>query len=697
MNRNRRLSWCFVLTLGSAALLRPAFADDIAGVLKNLSDGNETVRRSAWEKAGELGSDAVLPLVELASGENRDASLAGQRALTVLAHASAAPGREDRKRVAAALAAALADAKAAPGVRVLILDLLGSVGDGDVVPGLEKLLADPQLGDPARRALERIPGDASARALESAIDMVPDASKDAVILSLGKKRARTAVPKLTQIALAEGAHRVAAAKALARVGDPAGAPAIRAVIEAAAPRDRTELLADYLRFAADLQASGERAAAEAIYDDVLRNADETRRYAALYAIYGVPDATRQDPARLLAALEDASPRVRTLALELLTLQTADNLDALVAERFRAARGARRAALLRVLVARKAAGVEDRLREALADGDLDVKVTAFELSGKLDDADSEPFLFEALEKSSVQVKTIAARACIDRAEKRSTADPAGAVRLYRKAYEASDDVRDRSRALLGLARLDGPGALSLVDAARRDPLLAANAQLAYVICARAIGARGKKEQAITILREVVASRASRDTVREALAALRELGEDATSLQKQQGVLAAWRVVGPFPNPEGKGFDAVYSPEKELKFDGTQLDERGRKRKWEDVISTSPDGKVDLREVFQRSNDVCAYAYAEIDCARSTEVRLKIGSDDGAAVWLNGKKVISTNSIRAWAADQDSVDAVLEKGKNAILVKITQGGGEWDFSLRVTDRQDRALDLNALAKQ
>jgi hypothetical protein len=117
----------------------------------------------------------------------------------------------------------------------------------------------------------------------------------------------------------------------------------------------------------------------------------------------------------------------------------------------------------------------------------------------------------------------------------------------------------------------------------------------------------------------------------------------------------------------------------------------------VISTSPDGKVDLREVFQRSNDVCAYAYAEIDCARSTEVRLKIGSDDGAAVWLNGKKLISTNSIRAWAADQDSVDAVLEKGKNAILVKITQGGGEWDFSLRVTDRQDRALDLNALAKQ
>ena len=53
--------------------------------------------------------------------------------------------------------------------------------------------------------------------------------------------------------------------------------------------------------------------------------------------------------------------------------------------------------------------------------------------------------------------------------------------------------------------------------------------------------------------------------------------------------------------------------------------------------------------------------------------------------------SNNVIRALTLDQDVVDARLEKRRNTILLKITRGGGEWEFTLRIADRQDKPLDL------
>jgi hypothetical protein len=191
--------------------------------------------------------------------------------------------------------------------------------------------------------------------------------------------------------------------------------------------------------------------------------------------------------------------------------------------------------------------------------------------------------------------------------------------------------------------------------------------------------------------VLSSGASRETVQLALAGLKELGGDPTAYQKKQGLLCSWFVVGPFPNDGGRGFDAVYSPEKEVNLT-EQVDERGRKRKWAEFHSTDLGGKVDLRQVFQRSNDVCAYTYAELELPEAMDVKVKLGSDDGVVCWVNGKKVHENNATRPCAPDSDVVGGVrLEKGTNRFLLKITQGGGEWEFVMRITDREDRPIDL------
>jgi HEAT repeat protein len=463
------------------------------------------------------------------------------------------------------------------------------------------------------------------------------------------------------------------------------------VIAASAPRDASSLTDDLLQMADALRKSGDSGAARRVYASVLSGKDATRRYAALYAMYR--DGEERDAAPLVAALDDSSPRLRGLALELLSAWKGDDIHAVLASRFQSAKGSQKAAYLRALGARKAANVEKLIEEAARDPDVDVRVTALELGGKLRDASSEPLLLEALAKGSPAVKDIAARACFDLADAKVEKDSAGAVSLYRRLLEATDDPADKGRALIALGRAADATSLPRIDAARKDAALGPSASQAYTLYAISIGKSGKKDEAIAMLQSVLGSGAPRETVKAAIESLKEFGGDPGLLQKKQGFIVAWKIVGPFPNKDGKGFETVYSPEEAVRLDGTQKDERGRDRKWADFVSTSLDGKVDLRQAFQRSNDVCAYAYVELTAPEARDVRFKIGSDDGAACWLNGKKVHANNTIRAWSADEDSADARLEAGANKILLKITQGGGEWEFSFRVTDRKDQPIDLSA----
>lgn len=677
-----------IILFGSLTLAPAEDLNDFLGKIRS-SDGN--VRRAAWEGAAAQGKEAIPPLAQIAGGENRDAAIAASRALDRIAHSSAAPDSKTRKEVAAALAGLLAEEKVAVKVKIQAIDLLSSVGESEAVPAIAKTLQDTELRDWGRKALQRLPGEESAKALEAALAGATGEFLEALIATLGHKKARSAVPALTALTR-EGADstRIEAARALARIGDPETSASIVETIKSISnERLRAQLVDDYLKMGDDLAASGQRQHGERIYKGVFARArDENHRYAALFALAKASPADYLEV--LLKTSEDPSAELRSLAMELLIAAKGEAVDQALVERYRQAQGAQKAMLLRALATRKSPGVENLIQEAAREADLEVKVTALDLSGGLGDSSLEPLLVEAAQKGSPEVKGIALKSYLALAEGKAKADPPAAAGMFARILDLADSPALLMPALLGLARTGDAGASARIEAARQGGKIAGEASRAAVIYYAAIGKAGKKEEAVAKLMEIISAPESREIIRLASASLKELGADPAVFQKKQGLVTSWWLFGPLPNKEGKGFDTAYSPEEKVSLN-EQKDERGRTRKWEQHQTLHESGVVELEAIFRRNQEVCAYAYAEIEAEKDQEVLVKIGSDDGVICWLNGLKIHSNNATRSHQLDQDVAKGHLKAGKNTLLLKITQGGGEWAFSARLTDREGKPLDL------
>lgn len=96
--------------------------------------------------------------------------------------------------------------------------------------------------------------------------------------------------------------------------------------------------------------------------------------------------------------------------------------------------------------------------------------------------------------------------------------------------------------------------------------------------------------------------------------------------------------------------------------------------------SPENVVDLLSAVGQVEQAAAYAFCILQSDSAGQYQMLLGSDDGAAVWINGRRVHYNSAGRALFLDQDIFAAELSAGANRCLVKITQGFGEWRFTLR-----------------
>lgn len=142
------------------------------------------------------------------------------------------------------------------------------------------------------------------------------------------------------------------------------------------------------------------------------------------------------------------------------------------------------------------------------------------------------------------------------------------------------------------------------------------------------------------------------------------------------LGLWSYIGPFDNAGGKGFDAAYPPEKNFDLKA-QHPGKGGNVAWKP--GSFADGNINNLALFapQFNSDSVVYLQREIEVATATELPVSLGSDDTLSVWLNGEKILSENQQRACAPDQHKLVLKLKPGKNTLLLKICQGGGEWAF--------------------
>jgi hypothetical protein len=251
--------------------------------------------------------------------------------------------------------------------------------------------------------------------------------------------------------------------------------------------------------------------------------------------------------------------------------------------------------------------------------------------------------------------------------------------YRSVLEVARRPEEKRQAISGLSEIPSFVSLDLLKGCGQDAALKNEAIPATIRVARELGTVNYT-RAVAALQEVKGMTDQEDLRKQADAAIKSLQNVG---QAPDGAILAWLVSGPY-KLEGKSgkdlFDLVLEPEK-----------AGAKADWRPVGqgSVSKNGLVDLNKTMAGDERV-AYLKTQLTSERDQEAQLEIGSDDGVKVWLNGKVVDANNVIRPCTPGDDKVKVKLNHGVNLLLLKVTQGGGEWSASCRVRAPDGALLD-------
>jgi len=148
------------------------------------------------------------------------------------------------------------------------------------------------------------------------------------------------------------------------------------------------------------------------------------------------------------------------------------------------------------------------------------------------------------------------------------------------------------------------------------------------------------------------------------------------------LTRWQAAGPFPYKGEHGLTATHAIEKKIYANALYVNNAGKRIRWQSLTAPS-DGIIDLTKTFGATEKANAYVHTEFTALASGEMLFLLGSDDGVAMWLNGKEVHRNDVHRGVASGSDLVIAPVQKGKNTLLLKIENGGGGWGFMAEVVE--------------
>jgi hypothetical protein len=149
----------------------------------------------------------------------------------------------------------------------------------------------------------------------------------------------------------------------------------------------------------------------------------------------------------------------------------------------------------------------------------------------------------------------------------------------------------------------------------------------------------------------------------------------------GMPPSWWVVGPFPNPEGRGYERVHPPERSVDLAGEYEGAAGMVT-WH-LEPVPPMGYVDLSRLVAGGVEIQGYAASWLVAEKDIEAEIRFGSDDTAKIWLDGKLIHECNSERRAMPDEDVVPITLGRGRHQMLLKIGNYRGGWGFYFRITD--------------
>ena len=565
-------------------------------------------------------------------------------------------------------------------------------------------LEDPAWTGIAQRMIREAPGEPVTRAFVELLPHLHPLVQVHVIGALAQRGDAAALPEVT--VCTESADREvarAAVRALGSLGDASSVP-ILAALAAFGDEDARSSLASLRGPGIDEAIVGKMA-----------GADSYSRLELVRAL-GVRRARGQTPALLRIAEGDADADVRKAALAALgELAGEEHLPRLVDLLLGARDGEEAEAAADGLVA-VCLGMEDvegrsaPLVSALSRAGADRKPALLHALGRMGGASAFEAVCAALSEEG-RIAEAAARALaawpdgplapellaiarrtaipghrsaaiegfVHAASLPSERSPRETLSLYREALELAEDPRVLEAALEGLSAIPHAGALDLAEGFLEDQALRRAAARAMVAVARAVGDQHRDEALAAIERALAACPDD--------GPLRRAADEATGhVQRNEDFVRTWLFAGPYTKEKtggGQLLDEAFPPE----ISGVSGIE------WRPVPpeALSTPGICDLLKMGAGS-DRCGYLLAEILSDTSQDVRFEIGSDDGVKLWLNGDLLHTNNAMRGLSVHQDEVSGRLKAGANRLMLKISQGGGDWAACCRV--RSAEGLHLEGL---
>lgn len=355
-----------------------AAGDDAAALVAAITGPDADARVDASRNAGPVGAAGVPILTDCLAAADYDVAAAARGALASIVHYAARPGGDPgAARTVAQALLELAAPSYPLATRQEALYLLPLIADDACVPSVAALVVDKELGEDACTALEQMPGQAAAKALVDALASTEGPLRLHVAAAIGRKGVEEAIPKLRELALGRNRDLSwACLDALARMGVPP--TAVFARNPAFSTEDTTRYCMAAFTGAYALAAKGDKRTAEGTFKAFtdLR----TPRHLVCAALIGLADLQSEDFCTLaLGYLDD--PEVREVGIQTLIKASGPGIEEKLDRAYDVVEPLKRTAILQVLGARKAPGIEKLLETAMQDGNVEVRVTAAQLAGR----------------------------------------------------------------------------------------------------------------------------------------------------------------------------------------------------------------------------------------------------------------------------------------------------------------------------
>jgi hypothetical protein len=155
------------------------------------------------------------------------------------------------------------------------------------------------------------------------------------------------------------------------------------------------------------------------------------------------------------------------------------------------------------------------------------------------------------------------------------------------------------------------------------------------------------------------------------------------------IRVWQLLGPFPSKELT--DPLHAGESPaIPVATNQASCEG----WKILRAPSDVINLESLEAFGPQNQVDGFAYTEIEAAQDADMILGIGSDDGIAVWWNGRLILVHDALRSVNIGEDQIPVRMSKGRNRLMLKIHDAGGGWGFAADLRPADFKPVDWKAI---